>query len=166
MRNFLIIALVALLLIPAAASAQVIAGSGSGAALLIKDGKTEAVGQVLAEVGYRFPFNLQQTSFGELVAIYGANVNNGQLGGLLYRHYIDTIPGNGVMPGITGGFFAVGAEDIVGLTQTTIFAGGGALLDITPGTDTDKITGYGEFYKSVSGDAATLIRFGIRAALN
>lgn len=166
MRSLIVaVMMVALPTLPAVSEAQLIAGAGGGGSFLVRDGKTVEVGEILTEIGYRFALSADGTHAGELVALYGQQVNSGQAGGMAYRHYVDWNKKNNVRPGFTLGGFALGSGDVVELTQTTLFLGGGVLLDITP-QDDDTVQGYAEVYESFAGDEGTLVRFGIRAAMN
>ena len=162
-----------------AASAQfVIAPSGGltlmGHDVVQEDGSTkkewEQLADILAEVGYQFAWNSDGTYWGEIVALYGAQVDQSDMWGLGVRSYLDFNPSNNVYPGFGVLGFAIPSQQEF-VDETSIVVGGELLLEVllpdADGSDNgNKITAYAGLYDSVSGDEFQIVRFGIRTAIN
>lgn len=172
------VALLALLAVFLAlpAEAQIQVNPNMGATLVLKDGKTTKIGEVLADISYSFPFSAEEDGrlWGELVGLYGIGVEGNQLGGIGFRTYIQQ---GTVYPGFGLQAFVVDGGSVPEITETSITLAPEILLEIPwvseylsengeVVVEESMVAGYAALYFPVSGDEDfTMVRFGLRAGL-
>jgi hypothetical protein len=158
--------LAALAFIAGQAQAQTVVGSSGGATFIIDHGNVRSVATILSEIEYQFPWGEEEFSknWGALVSYVGISAEGGgETVGLGYRQYRHV---GGVYPGFGIGGFALG-ENTPEITELSLFLGPELLLEVPLGEeDNDKVTGFLGVYQAISGQDATVVRAGIRAALN
>ena len=148
-----------------------------GATLLLKDGKTYSVGEILADASYSFPYsdNPEGRGWGELVGLIGLGDQGNTLLGMGYRSYLRQ---GSVYPGFGLQFLVVDkstAPDVI--SETSLAVAGELLLEIPWAEEyvsdegslvvkESMVAGYAGFYGPVYGDKDFfLVRFGIRAGI-
>lgn len=176
-KLFLVLAVVGLVGCATTASAQFSVNPNLGASFITKDGVTTRIGELVADIGYAFPWGDAESDprwWGELIALYGLGQEGNQLGGIGFRTYIRQ---GGVYPGFGVQSFVVDAGVIDQIAETSITVAPEILLEIPWAEETiledgtilvteSRITGYAAVYFPVSGDTDfTMVRFGIRTGI-
>lgn len=165
-----VLILYAMLLFPMLADAgDLVTPGAGGAAFIIKDGQTVAVGEMFVEANYQFAWT--EKWWGEMAVLAGQQATDAPVfGGVGIRAYNQT---GDVFPGFGIAFFGL---DSPLLTQTTVFGGFEALLEVPVSTTYDedgaevvgdKVTAFAGIYRGLTGDTkANVVRFGAKLALN
>lgn len=151
--------IVAMSLLPQAASGQEIAGGGAGT-FFTKGGHTEQVGDVFAELSYNV--NIEGTDrFLQVLGLGGFGEDGDGLLGIGARHFWGVSPG--IYPAVGAQLFYLNGGDLDNLFETTIFAGPEVSCELLADTYDVSIMPFIGWYPALAGDDDTnIFRFGLR----
>lgn len=142
--------------IPSATSAQDLAGGGS-ATFLEKNGKTETIGDVFAEVDIDLPIGDTDRSI-EFAMLGGFGESGSGFLGFGAKHFWMSSPG--IYPGLGADLFYLNGGTAV--DETTIFLGGVACAELLKENFPWKVRPFLAYYPAIMGDDATIFRFGVQ----
>lgn len=154
------IALVAMALwaLPWVAEAQEIAGGGA-AVFLTKDGESRKIGDIFAEVSWTAAIGTTSRSL-MVSALAGYGDEGDGFVGIGGRHFWEV--SQGVYPGLGAQLFYLNGGGLDGLSETSVFAGPEASLELLAEGYDLSVMPFVAFYPAFVGDDANIFRFGIR----